>query len=155
MRTILATLAVAITIVTADVPPAAAAPTTVSVRIEGRTETLFEGPILTEGHNVRAAPDTKAPAAGRRCNGLNNNQNPAPGPTPTAASVDAMSLLGEDFDGQWYAEPFEDYFVKRWGPDRQDDGEGEYWGLIVNNVFTGVGGCQYPARRRRRGAVGL
>ncbi len=143
MRTILATLAVATTIVTVGVSPVAAAPTTVNVRVEGRTETLFEGPILTDGHNVRAASDTKAPKAGRRCNGLNNNQNPLPGPTPTAASVDAMSILGQDFDGQWYAEPFEDYFIKRWGPDRQDDIEGEYWGLVVNNVFTSVGGCQY------------
>jgi hypothetical protein len=143
MRTILATLAVAITIVTIGAPPAAAAPATVNVRIEGRTETLFEGPVLTDGHNVKAASDTKAPNAGRRCNGLNNNQNPAPGPTSTAAAVDAMSILGEDFDGQWYAEPFEDYFIERWGPDGEDDGEGEYWGLVVNNVFTSVGGCQY------------
>jgi hypothetical protein len=140
MRTILATLAVAITI---GAPPVQATPTTVNVRIEGETETLFEGPVLTDGHNVRAASDTKAPPAGRRCNGLNNNQNPLPGPTPTAASVDAMSILDLDFDGQWYAEPFEDYFIKRWGPDGQDDAEGEYWGLVVNNVFTNVGGCQH------------
>jgi hypothetical protein len=123
--------------------PASAAPATVNVRIEGRAETLFEGPVLTDGHNVRAASDSKAPAAGRRCNGLNNGQNPLPGPTPTAASVDAMSILGEGFDGQWYAEPFEDYFIKRWGPDGQDEGQGEYWGVVVNNVFTSVGGCQY------------
>lgn len=143
MRTILATLAVAILIASVNVSPAHAGPAVVNVRIEGGSETLFEGPVLTDGHNVRAASDTKAPPSGRRCNGLNNQQNPLPGPTPTAAAVDAMSLLGEDFDGQWYAEPFEDYFVKRWGPDGQDEGEGEYWGVVVNNVFTSVGGCQY------------
>ncbi|HET6998582.1 MAG TPA: DUF4430 domain-containing protein [Solirubrobacterales bacterium] len=143
MRTILATLAVATTIVTAGVPAAEAAPAAVNVRIEGETETLFEGPVLTDGHNVRASSDTKAPEGGRRCNGLNNSQNPLPGPTPTAASVDAMSILDLDFDGQWYAEPFEDYFIKRWGPDAQDDAEAEYWGVVVNNVFTNVGGCQY------------
>ncbi len=123
---------------------AQAAPTTeVNVRIEGRTETLFEGPILTEGHNVRASSDTKAPQGGRRCNGLNNGQNLTSGPTPTGASVDAMSIVGEDFDGLWYPEPFEDYFIKRWGPDAQNEGNGEFWGLLVNNVFTDVGGCQY------------
>ncbi len=143
MRTILATLAVATTILTVPAPPVQAAPTTVDVRVEGRTETLFEGPVLTDGHNVRASSDLKAPPSGRRCNGLNNGQNPSPGPTPTAAAVDAMSILGEDFDGRWYAEPFEDYFIERWGPDAEDEGAGEYWGLIVNNVFTGVGGCQY------------
>ena len=122
---------------------APAAPTKVNVRIEGRSETLFEGPILTEGHNVKASSDKSAPAAGRRCNGLNNNQNPTAGPTPTAASADAMSILGESFDGRWYAEPFEDYFITRWGPDAQDEGNGAFWGLLVNNVFTDVGGCQY------------
>jgi hypothetical protein len=143
MRTTLATFAVALFIVTVGSGPAQAAPATVSVRIEGRSETLFEGPIQTDGHNVRAASDAKAPPSGRRCNGLNNNQNPAPGPTPTAAAVDAMSILGEDFDGRWYAGPFEDYFIERWGPDEEDEGAGEYWGLVVNHVFTGVGGCQF------------
>jgi hypothetical protein len=75
--------------------------------------------------------------------GLNNGKNPLAGPTATAAGVDAMSLIGEGFDGLWYAEPFEDYFIKRWGPNAQNEGAGEYWGLVVNNVFTSVGGCQY------------
>jgi uncharacterized protein DUF4430 len=144
MRTAIAAfLAVSVFITVFAAPVAQASPTKVNVRIEGRTETLFEGPILTYGHNVRASSDAAAPATGRRCNGLNNGQNPSPGPTPTAASVDAMSILGEDFDGRWYGEPFEDYFVKRWGPDGQDEGSGAYWGLIVNDVFTNVGGCQY------------
>jgi len=142
MRTILATLAVALSIATLGAAPADAAPATVSVRVEGRSETLFEGPVLTDGHKVRAAGDTKAPAAGRRCNGLNNGAHPTPGPTPTAAAVDAMAILGEGFDGDWYAEPFEDYFITQWGPDRQSVADAAYWGLVVNNVFTNVGGCQ-------------
>src|SRR5690348_6971516 len=48
--------------------PASATPAQVNVRIEGKTETLFEGPILTDGHNVKGLTDTKAPAWGRRCN---------------------------------------------------------------------------------------
>lgn len=143
MRTAIAAFSVALFALVFTAPVASAAPTEVNVRIEGRNETLFEGPILTEGHNVKAGSDKGAPAAGRRCNGLNNNQNPAAGPTPTAASVDAMSILGESFDGRWYAEPFEDYFITRWGPDAQDEGNGAFWGLLVNNVFTDVGGCQY------------
>jgi hypothetical protein len=143
MRIQIAALCVASLLTVALAPMAQAAPTQVNVRIEGRSETLFEGPILTEGHNVRASSDSSAPAGGRRCNGLNNGQNPSPGPTPTAAGADAMSLIGEDFDGLWYAEPFEDYFIRRWGPDAQSEGTGEYWGLVVNNVFTSVGGCQY------------
>ena len=53
-----------------------------------------------------------------------------------------MSIVGEAFDGNWYG-GFDDYFITRWGPDAQDDGAGEYWGVLVNNVFTNVGGCQY------------
>lgn len=143
MRTRIAALCVVSLLTVALAPPAQAAFSQVNVRIEGKTETLFEGPILTEGHNVRASSDSSAPASGRRCNGLNNGQNPSPGPTPTAAGADAMALIGEAFDGLWYAQPFEDYFLKRWGPDAQDEGAGEYWGLVVNNVFTDVGGCQF------------
>jgi Domain of unknown function (DUF4430) len=143
MRTpIAALLAVSLFTVLAA-PLAQAAPAQVNVRIEGETETLFEGPILTDGHNVKAAEsDPAAPQVGRVCDGTNNHVNPAPGPTPTAASVDAMGILGEDFDGRWYS-GYDDFFVKRWGPDAQDVGQGEYWGLLVNDVFTNVGGCQY------------
>jgi Domain of unknown function (DUF4430) len=138
-----AALAVLALCACAAVVAARASGAVVNVRIEGRSETLFEGPVLTEGHNVRAASDSKAPPGGRRCDGLNNGQYPTPGPTPTAAAADAMGILGEDFDGTWYAAPFEDYFITRWGPDGQDEANGEYWGLMVNNVFTSVGGCQY------------
>lgn len=146
MRTILATLAVAISISAALASPAAqAAPTEVNVRVEGGAETLFEGPVLTDGHNVSAGSDSTAPPSGRLCDGTNGGRNPTPGPTPTAASVDAMSILGEDFDGQWYP-GFDDYFITRWGPDEQDPaapGGGAYWGILVNDVFSNVGGCQY------------
>jgi len=143
MRTAIAASVAALLYIVLVVPSAGASPAEINVRIEGRSETLFEGPVLTDGHNVKASSDNAAPKTGRRCNGLNNGQNPTPGPTPTAASVDAMGILGEGFDGKWYAEPFEDYFITRWGPDGQDEGNGEFWGLLVNNVFTNVGGCQY------------
>ncbi len=143
MRTWIAALLAALTFVVLAVPVAGAAPTEVDVRVEGKTETLFEGPILTDGRNVKANGDAKAPAAGRRCNGLNNGANPVPGPTPTAAAVDAMEILGQGFDGDWYAAPFEDYFITQWGPDRQSVAANAYWGVVVNNVFTDVGGCQF------------
>jgi hypothetical protein len=122
-------------------PAAQATPTQVNVRIEGKSETLFEGPILTEGHEIEASSDTQQ----RPCDGINPNdpENTTPGPTPTAASVDAMSLLGETFDGRWYG-GYDDYFITRWGPDREE--QGMSWGVLVNNVFTDVGGCQYELR---------
>jgi hypothetical protein len=117
---------------------AGAAPARVNVRIEGETETLFEGPVLTDGHNVKGTSDS----SWRRCNGLNNGANALAGPTPTAASVDAMRIIDQPFDGNWFTQ-YDDYFVTQWGPDRQDELVSEYWGIVVNNVFTNVGGCQY------------
>jgi hypothetical protein len=140
MRALVATFAVAVLSSLLLVPVAVAAPTAVNLRIEGRAETLFEGPILAEPDAVRASSDTEI----RRCNGLDvlDPQNVVPEPTSTSISADAMALLGETFDGKWYP-GFEDYFVTRFGPDEQDVAENAYWGILVNNVFTNVGGCQY------------
>jgi hypothetical protein len=125
-------------------PAARSTPGKVNVRIEGKTETLFEGPVLTDGHNIKGLTDAPAPAAGGRCDGLNNGAHPTPGPTPTGASVDAMAILGQGFDGDWYgADSFDDYFITQWGPEREDLVAGDYWGVVVNNVFLSVGGCQY------------
>ncbi|HEY5194844.1 MAG TPA: hypothetical protein VIJ39_13380 [Solirubrobacteraceae bacterium] len=138
MRATIAALTVASLITIGAACEVQAAPTEVNVRIEGSDETLFEGPILTEGHDVEASSDTQE----RPCDGINplDPQNKTAGPTPTAASVDAMSLIGETFDGQWYP-GYRDYFITRWGPGREE--EGMSWGILVNNVFTNVGGCQY------------
>lgn len=138
MRTPIAAFSVALLFIVFVAPAAPAAPTEVNVRIEGRGETLFEGPVLTEGHNVKALSDAEP----HRCDGVNNGKHPNPGPTPTAASVDAMSIVGEDFDGTWYP-GYDDYFITRWGPVAQNATLSQYWGLLVNNVFSNVGGCQY------------
>jgi hypothetical protein len=118
---------------------AQASPTQVNVRIEGKSETLFEGPVWTEGHDVKASSDTQM----RPCDGTNNHAHAAPGATPTASAADAMRIIGETFDAQWYGSSFDDYFLTRFGADEQKITEGAYWGILVNNVFTSVGGCQY------------
>jgi hypothetical protein len=151
MRTSIATFAVAFLTTIATTSVAQAAPTQVGVRIEGKTKTLFEGPILTEGHDVHSSEADGGNAAEdleeHPCNAVNplDPKNVSPGPTPTAASVDAMSLIGEaeQLDGQWYP-GFEDYFVTRWGSEEENaEKEGKSWGILVNNVYTNVGGCQY------------
>jgi hypothetical protein len=140
MRKLIATLTVASLSLVLAVPVAQAAQTEVDVRIEGRAETLFEGPILAETDGVLASSDTEA----RRCDGINplDPENVVPEPTPTSASADAMGVIGETFDGQWYP-GFDDYFITRFGPDLQSPGDGAYWGILVNDTFTNVGGCQY------------
>jgi hypothetical protein len=111
---------------------------TVRVRVEGNTQTLFEGPVSTDGHPIRASSDTVS----RRCDGTNNNAHSEAGPTPTAATVDAMRIIGQTFDGQWYTD-FDDYFLQRWATDRENVSTGAYWGVLVNGKFTSVGGCQF------------
>jgi hypothetical protein len=119
---------------------ATASPTVVDVRIEGATETLFEGPLAIEPHGVLASSDTNPTP--RSCDGVNalDPENVSPAPTPTAAAADAMALVGETFDGKWYP-GFDDYFITRFGPDREAGGKS--WGILVNDTFTNVGGCQY------------
>ena len=56
-----------------------------------------------------------------------------------------MNLIGEAdaLAGQWYGS-FDDYYVMRWGQEAENAEAGSrYWGVLVNNVFTSVGGCQY------------
>jgi hypothetical protein len=138
IRNLFATLCVAISAVLTLASIAEAAPTTVNVRIEGATETLFEGPVAVEPHAVKASSDTVQ----RPCDGINSldPENTTPEPTPTAAAADAMTLAGETFDGKWYP-GFNDYFITRFGPDAEKGGKS--WGILVNNTFTSVGGCQY------------
>jgi hypothetical protein len=138
VRSLTAALAIA-SLALMIAPAAGATPVQVDVRIEGKAETLFEGPIWTEGHDVKASSDSQA----RPCDGTNDHQHATPGPTPTASAVDAMRIVGETFDAQWYGSSFDDYFLTRFGPDEQSASEGAYWGLLVNDVFTSVGGCQY------------
>ncbi|HEX4732146.1 MAG TPA: hypothetical protein VH299_12815 [Solirubrobacterales bacterium] len=117
-----------------------AVPSTANIRIEGKEETLFEGRIPVSIEKIQASSDTQE----RDCDGVNalDPENTAPGITPTLASVEAMESIGETFDGQWY-EGFDDYFIKRWGPDAQSPAEGSYWGILVNQTYTNIGGCQY------------
>lgn len=121
------------------VPVVQAAPTNVNVRIEGKEETLFERTISVAIQKIRASSDSQE----RDCDGINelDPENVAPKVTPTLASVEAMSSFGESFDGQWY-EGYGDYFITRWGPDSQDTVAGAYWGILVNEIYTSVGGCQ-------------
>ena len=73
---------------------AANIPTLVNLRIEGAEETIFEGTVLTKGHNVTT------PSGGlHQCDGTNNDANPSPGPTCTSALDDASKMNSFPFDG--------------------------------------------------------
>lgn len=116
---------------------AVAAPADVRVRVEGLRETIIDRVVRTDGHAIQAASDT----ASRRCDGTNAGRHPGPGPTSTAAAVDALSLRNLDFDGQWNA-GFDDYFITRLGPEREDLVSMHQWAIVRNGDAQGVGGCQ-------------
>jgi hypothetical protein len=109
----------------------------VHVRVEGLRATLFDRVVLSDGHDVRASSDV----ASRRCDGTNGGAHPDAGPTATAATADALATRGETFDGTWNA-GYEDYFMRRLGPEAEDDGLLRWWGLLVDGASAGAGGCQ-------------
>lgn len=118
--------------------PATAEVATPYVRVEGRTMTLFEGPLRADGRTIRSSDDT----TDRPCDGTNAGRSTVPGPTPTSLAVDGMRLAGTDFSALWYP-GFDDYFITRFGPD--EEGDGAYWGVLLDGGFTSVGGCQIKA----------
>ncbi|THV06381.1 hypothetical protein K435DRAFT_743842 [Dendrothele bispora CBS 962.96] len=106
----------------------------VNLRIEGRNHTIFEGPIFTRGHNV-----TTVSGGTLHCDGTNHNENPYPGPTCTSALDDASKKANFTWDGTVFGN-FDDFFITTIAEDSQTDTE--FWGILLNFVFTPVGGCQ-------------
>jgi len=79
---------------------AAAAPVTVDLRIEGRTDTLYEGTVTTDVRTIDVGDGSGA----HTCDGTNNGANPTPGPTRGAAFVAGASGPGGfSFHGTWFA----------------------------------------------------
>ncbi|KAF8334508.1 hypothetical protein F5887DRAFT_836085, partial [Amanita rubescens] len=116
-----------------------AVPTTVNLRIEAATYTIFEGPIFTHGHKVTTASGGTHP-----CDGTNNNANPTPGPTVTSALDDASKLHHFSWDGTFSTE-FDDYFVTTIANQAQTSTK--FWGILLNYQFIPVGGCQQEVKR--------
>ncbi len=125
VATLLATLCVA-------APAALAAPVTVNLRVEGKSATIFEGPVTTDAKTL-----TKDASGPHACDGTNGGANPTPGPTMTTALDDGAIAGGFTWDGGWYNP---DFFISRIGPDANSSSE--YWGYALNYTPSGVGGCQ-------------
>ena len=97
--------------------PAAAAPVGVTLRVEGSTQTLFDGQVTTDGHDV-----TTALGGTHECDGTNGpTPEPEPGPTATAALDDAAKLAGFTWDGPYSTNPsYPDYLISRAAGDTID-----------------------------------
>jgi hypothetical protein len=112
-----------------------ASPVLVTVRIEGATRTIFEGPVLVEGRTV-----TTESGGSHECNGTNDGAYPHPVPVPTAALADAAMLGGFTFNAEWFPE-FEDFLVTRIA--ETSETSTEFWGVLVNYELISVGGCEF------------
>jgi hypothetical protein len=123
--------------VTGALAAGSASAAVVDVRVEGVTQTLFEGPMRSSGNPVRAASDSQQ----RHCDATNNSQDPTPGATATGAAVEGLRTAGMDFDARWFS-GFDDYYLTRFGPDAENADTYTFWGVLVNDAFTDVGGCQ-------------
>lgn len=113
---------------------ASASPTVATVRVEGATRTIFEAPILTDGHTV-----TTSSGGTHVCDGTNNGANPTSGPSATGALDDAAAAQAFTWDGTFFTS-FDDYFITRIAEDSQTSTQ--FWGILLNYQFTPVGGCQ-------------
>jgi hypothetical protein len=114
-------------------PSATAAPATVDLRVEGSTDTIFEGTVKTDGHSIEQDKNGPQP-----CNGTNGGANPTAGPTVTSALDDAVA-----WDGTWNPS-FSDFLVNRIGSDKATDTQ--FWGTALNGTPTELGGCQVQVK---------
>jgi hypothetical protein len=115
-------------------------------RIEGNDDegTIFEGCIISGPETV-----TTPSGGSHLCDGTNNNANLSPGATLTTQINDASILFGDfSFDGT-YSSQFQDFFITRIGQSSQTGSQ--FWGLLVDRVFTPAGGCQTQAEPGKEG----
>jgi hypothetical protein len=126
--------AVALAVFAIAAPAAAADPVSVNLRVEGQTQTLFDGPVTTDGHHVTTPSGGTHP-----CDGTNNDAFPSPVPTATAALDDGARLNNLTWDADWFAS-FNDFIVNRVAGDSATSSQ--FWGFGVNFEFASVGGCQ-------------
>jgi len=107
---------------------------TVTLRVEGKKRTIFEGPITTTFHRV-----TTRSGGTRHCNGLNGDVNTCPGPTCTTALDDGSKLIGFNFDGT-YDESADDFTIKTIA--NETIGQYAFWSICHNFRPISGGGCQ-------------
>ena len=137
----LAGLALAVLALLVPASVAAAAPVTVNLRIEGATQTLFEGPVTTDANDALQTASSGGP---HPCNvGQNTTPNSAvrAGNATTALDTAARGIPG-GWDGDWFAS-LTDFQPSRIGPDAAT--ASAFWGLAVNFHSSSVGGCQVAA----------
>ena len=105
-------------------------------RLEGSDS---EG-LIFEGCIESGPEDITTPSGGtHKCDGTNNNANPNPGANAITQIQSAAVADDFTFDGTFFAQ-FDDFFISRISDTTQT--ANEFWGLLLDQTFTPVGGCQ-------------
>jgi hypothetical protein len=131
----------------AAAPAHAAGPATVTLRVEGASRTIFEGPVTTDAKTIHMAsgPDfggSTYPGGDQPCtgtNGGNQGHYSGPGATPNTALDDAAATGAFSWYGPYDAS-YGDFFVDTIGGEGSLDGP--YWDARTNGVSNPRGGCQ-------------
>jgi hypothetical protein len=123
--------------------PAAAAPVTVDLRIEGATRTLFEGKVTTDVRDFRFTGDPVA----HTCDGTSANSGPSPVPVPTrgAALAEAAERTPFAIAGSWNAQFGAPSFTQVAGENvAYDAATDRFLVEIKNGVGSNFGACGDP-----------
>jgi hypothetical protein len=121
--------------------PAAAAPVTVNLRVEGADRTLFEDPVTID---VRPFQFTGDPAQ-HVCDGTSANQGPATTPQPTRGG--ALAASGIELVGEW-SDSFGNPTLTRVAGEAVDDyaATQRFLAEYQNGQFASHGSCGDPVR---------
>jgi hypothetical protein len=114
-------------------PAATAVPVTVNLRVEGLSDTIFDGQVVTDAHLTTTPSDGVA----RPCDGTNSGG--APTPTAIGALDDGSKAGGFAWDAQWSSQ-FGDYYpFLQIGSETIDSSH--YLAFYLNWVYADLGGC--------------
>jgi hypothetical protein len=136
---ILGAHAAALAVLAIAAAAAAADPVSVNLRVEGQSQTIFDGAVTTDGRQVTTQSGGTHP-----CDGTNNGAHPSPGPTATAALDDGARLNNFTWDADWFAD-FSDFVVSRVAGEAAT--ASQFWGVGVNLALSQQGGCQTRVRQ--------
>lgn len=121
---------------------AAASPVTVSLRIEGRDATAFDGPVATDVRTVDGHDGTGA----HTCDGTNNGNGGSPAPTAGSALADAAQAAPFSFVANYFApsaQGGDDLFLDMVNGEKPDYSVDQtFWAFFLNGSFASAGMCQ-------------
>src|SRR5215208_273104 len=121
----------------AAAPAAMAVPVTVNLRVEGVSDTIFDGQVVTDAHRTTTPSDGIA----RPCDGTNSGG--ASTPTAIGALDDGSKAAGFVWDANWDS-GFGDYYPFLQIGSETIDSSSHYLAFYLNWVYADLGGCSQP-----------